>query len=167
MPLHTCTVLGSRWVQSGWVGTSFVVSQHVPSNHVHDALELKVVRSHSLGEFWKSALHKSMSAKAGPGRGRVWGKNGQDVRWSQTVKSSLFESQRALSVLAFLSEIRVLGWFVSLCMGFPRSILKVLKVLNSKLNGMPGGTSGSSFVQNPLVFLEITFRPMYTISGLP
>ena len=29
---------------------------------------LKVVRSHSLGEFWKSALHKSMSAKA-PGAG--------------------------------------------------------------------------------------------------
>ena len=28
----------------------------------------KVVRSHSLGEFWKSALHKSMSAKA-PGAG--------------------------------------------------------------------------------------------------
>ena len=31
-----------------------------------------------------------------------------------------------------------------------------------ELNGMPGGTSGSSFGQNPLVFLEITFRPMYT-----
>ena len=29
---------------------------------------VKVVRSHSLGEFWKSALHKSMSAKA-PGAG--------------------------------------------------------------------------------------------------
>ena len=45
------------------------------------------------------------------------------------MKSSLFESQRALSVLAFLCEIRVLGWFVylcSLCMGFLRSILKVL-----------------------------------------
>ena len=42
------------------------------------------------------------------------------------MKSSLFESQRALSVLAFLGEIRVLGWFVYLCMGFPRSILKVL-----------------------------------------
>ena len=26
----------------------------------------------------------------------------------------------------FLGEIRVLGWFVYLCMGFPRSILKVL-----------------------------------------
>ena len=38
-----------------------------------------------------------------------WGKNGQ--RWSQTVKSSLFESQRALSVLAFLGEIRVLVGF--------------------------------------------------------
>ena len=68
-----------------------------------------------------------MSAKApgageggDPGRGRV-GKE-----WSQTVKSSLFESQRAFSVLAFLGEIRVLGWFVYLCMGFPRSILKVL-----------------------------------------
>ena len=37
-----------------------------------------------------------------------------------------------------------------------------------ELNGMPGGTSGSSFVQNPLVFLEIRFRPMCTIlSGLP
>ena len=42
------------------------------------------------------------------------------------MKSSLFESQRAFSVLAFLGEIRVLGWFVYLCMGFPRSILKVL-----------------------------------------
>ena len=76
------------------------------------------------------------------------------------MKSSLFESQRALSVLAFLCEIRVLGWFVSLCslsMGFLRSILKVLSY----------STSGLSFVQNPLVFLEITFRPMYTISGLP
>ena len=30
--------------------------------------KIKVVRSHSLGEFWKSALHKSMSAKA-PGAG--------------------------------------------------------------------------------------------------
>ena len=30
-----------------------------------------------------------------------------------------------------------------------------------ELNGMPGGTYGSSFVQNPLVFLEITLRPMY------
>ena len=29
---------------------------------------VKVVRSHSLGEFWNSALHKSMSAKA-PGAG--------------------------------------------------------------------------------------------------
>ena len=42
------------------------------------------------------------------------------------MKSSLFETQRALSVLAFLGEIRVLTWFVYLCMGFPRSILKVL-----------------------------------------
>ena len=32
------------------------------------ARRVKVVRSHSLGEFWKSALHKSMSAKA-PGAG--------------------------------------------------------------------------------------------------
>jgi hypothetical protein len=31
--------------------------------------------------------------------------------WSQTVKSSLFESQKALFVLASLCEIRVLGWF--------------------------------------------------------
>jgi hypothetical protein len=30
--------------------------------------DFKVVRSHSLGEFWNSALHKSMSAKA-PGAG--------------------------------------------------------------------------------------------------
>ena len=31
---------------------------------------IKVVRSHSLGEIWKSALHKSMSAKAsGAGKG--------------------------------------------------------------------------------------------------
>ena len=35
-----------------------------------------------------------------------------------------------------------------------------------ELNGMPGGTSGSSFVQNPSVFLEIRFRPMYTMSGI-
>ena len=34
-----------------------------------------------------------------------------------------------------------------------------------ELNGIPGGTSGSSFVQNPLVFLEIRFRPIYTMSG--
>ena len=33
---------------------------------------VKVVRSHSLGEFWKSALHKSMSAKAtGAGEERM------------------------------------------------------------------------------------------------
>ena len=46
--------------------------------------------------------------------------------------------------------------------GIPtRSILKVLSY------GMPGGsTYGSSFVQNPLVFLEIRFLPMCTISGL-
>ena len=37
--------------------------------------EFKVVRSHSLGKFWKSARHKSMSAKAP--RGRLRGKNGQ------------------------------------------------------------------------------------------
>ena len=37
-----------------------------------------------------------------------------------------------------------------------------------ELNGIPGGTSGSSFVQNPSVFLEIRFRPMYTMRvGLP
>ena len=31
---------------------------------------------------------------------------------------------------------------------------------------MPDGTSGLSFVQNPLVFFEIRLRPMCTISGL-
>ena len=72
------------------------------------------------------------------------------------MKSSLFESQRALSVLAFLGEIRVLGWFVYLCMGFPRSILKVLS-LNSKGEM---DSSGFSFVQIPSVFLENTgFAP--------
>ena len=36
------------------------------------ARRIKVVRSHSLGEFWKSALHKSMSAKAtGAGEERM------------------------------------------------------------------------------------------------
>ena len=30
------------------------------------------------------------------------------------------------------------------------------------LNGIPGGTS-RLFVQNPLVLLEIRFRPMYTM----
>ena len=79
------------------------------------------------------------------------------------MKSSLFETQRALSVLAFLGEIRVLTWFVYLCMGFPRSILKVLSE-----NSMGAwDTSGFSFVQFPSVFLEIRFRPMYTMSGLP
>ena len=65
-------------------------------------LKLKVDRPHST---LKSALHKSNSAKA-PGAwefgermdngvgGGGWGKNGQ--RWSQTVKSSWFESQGAL-----------------------------------------------------------------------
>ena len=42
--------------------------------------------------------------------------------------------------------------------------LKVLQLPSIlELNGIPGGTSGSSFVQNPSVVLEIRFRPMHTI----
>jgi hypothetical protein len=36
-----------------------------------------------------------------------------------------------------------------------------------ELNGSAWDTSGSSFVQIPSVVLEIRFRPMYTMSGLP
>ena len=36
-----------------------------------------------------------------------------------------------------------------------------------ELNGRAWDTSGFSFVQIPSVFLEIRFRPMYTMSGLP
>ena len=45
---------------------------HDRENREKDGVtSFKVVRSHSLGEFWKSALHKSMSAKApgAPGAG--------------------------------------------------------------------------------------------------
>ena len=69
--------------------------------------------------------------------------------------------QGALPALAFLGEIRVLGRF-----GFPRSIL-ILKVRERELNGRAWDTSGLSFVQIPSVVLEIRFRPMYTMSGLP
>ena len=38
----------------------------------------------------------------------------------------------------FLCEIRVLGWFVYLCMGFvPRSILKVLRENSMGVRGTP------------------------------
>jgi len=77
------------------------------------------------------------------------------------VKISWFESQGALPALAFLGEIRVLSRF-----GFPRSIL-ILKVRERELNGRAWDTSGLSFVQIPSVVLEIRFRPMYTMSGLP
>ena len=81
------------------------------------------------------------------------------------MKSSLFESQRAFSVLAFLGEIRVLGWFVYLCMyGIPTFDSESFEL---ELNGRAWDTSGFSFVQIPSVFLEIRFRPMYTMSGLP
>ena len=36
-----------------------------------------------------------------------------------------------------------------------------------ELNGSAWDTSGSRFVQIPSVVLEIRFRPMYTVSGLP
>ena len=36
-----------------------------------------------------------------------------------------------------------------------------------ELNGSAWDTSGSRFVQIPSVVLEIRFRPMYTMSGLP
>ena len=36
-----------------------------------------------------------------------------------------------------------------------------------ELNGRAWDTSGLSFVQIPSVVLEIRFRPMYTMSGLP
>ena len=36
-----------------------------------------------------------------------------------------------------------------------------------ELNGRARDTSGFSFIQIPSVFLEISFRPMYTMSGLP
>jgi hypothetical protein len=36
-----------------------------------------------------------------------------------------------------------------------------------ELNGRAWDTSGLSFVQIPSVDLEIRFRPMYTMSGLP
>ena len=42
--------------------------EHTQVERSSGDVHVKVVRSHSLGEFWKSALRKSMSAKA-PGAG--------------------------------------------------------------------------------------------------
>ena len=101
-----------------------------------------------------SAWDTSGSRFVGGGGG--WGKNGQ--RWSQTAKLSLFESQRALSVLAFLCEIRVLYWAV-LVYGIPVFDSESFEL---ELNGSAWDTTGSRFVQIPSVVLEIRFRPMST-----
>ena len=51
----------------------------------YDTTQIKVVRSHSLGEFWKSALHKSMSAKA-PGAGESLGKEWTTMEPNSEIK---------------------------------------------------------------------------------
>ena len=64
---------------------------------------------------------------------------------SQTVKSSLFESQGALSALAFLCEIRVLGWFLTSCeLEYGISTFDS-KSFELELNGSAWDTSGSRF----------------------
>ena len=86
------------------------------------------------------------------------------------MKSSLFESQRALSVLAFLCEIRVWGLFWE-----PGGTSEQ----KLELNAIPGGTSGSRssrkakpFTQCPVVVGRSVSgrRPActpWTTSGLP
>jgi hypothetical protein len=96
---------------------------------------VKVVRSHSLGEFWKSALHKSMSAKA-PGAGE--GGERMDNDGAKGVKSSLCSSLRGhFPCSLFNAKLGFWAGFFT-CVGirlyqssvipkgFPRSILKVL-----------------------------------------
>jgi hypothetical protein len=63
-------------VTSTTPSTSSLREAHASKKSVYPPSEFcfcgffKVVRSHTLGEFWKSALHKSMSAKAsGTGEG--------------------------------------------------------------------------------------------------
>jgi hypothetical protein len=80
------------------------------------------------------------------------------------VKISWFESQGALPALAFLGEIRVLGWFVNVEYGISTFDSESFEL---ELNGSAWDTSGLSFVQIPSVVLEIIFCPMYTMSGLP
>ena len=64
------------------------------------------------------------------GGGRGWGKNGPNGGGARQRKIKLVRVSegtfRARFFYAFLCEIRVLVWFLYLCKGFPRSILKVL-----------------------------------------
>ena len=78
------------------------------------------------------------------------------------MKSSLFESQRALPALAFLCDSRVLAFGLVCVLEYGISTF-VSKSFELELNGRAWDTSGSSFVQIPLVVLEIGFRPIYTM----
>ena len=54
------------------------------------------------------------------------------------------------SVLAFKCVIRVLGLLAYLCIcGIPTFDSESFELELSMHNGMPGGTSGSRFIQNP------------------
>ena len=64
-----------------------------------------------------------MSAKA-PGAGE--GGEIMDNDGAKLSEIKLVRVSEGTFRARFLGEIRVLGWFVYLCMGFPRSILKVL-----------------------------------------
>jgi hypothetical protein len=67
-----------------------------------------------------------MSAKA-PGAGEAGER--MDNLWTTVDPDSeikLVRVSEGTFRARFLCEIRVLGWFLYLCMGFPRSILKVL-----------------------------------------
>jgi hypothetical protein len=80
------------------------------------------------------------------------------------VKISWFEFQGALPALAFLGEIRVLRLVCELEYGISTFDSESFEL---ELNGSAWDTSGLSFIQIPSVVLEIRFRPMYTMSGLP
>ena len=72
-----------------------------------------------------------MSAKA-PGAGESWGRGRMGKERTTVEPDSEVKLVRVSGCTAprllFDAKllIRVLGWFVYLCMGFPRSILKVL-----------------------------------------
>ena len=82
------------------------------------------------------------------------------------MKISWFESQGALPALAFLGEIRVLAFGLVCELEYGISTFDS-ESFELELNGSAWDISGLSFVQIPSVLLEIRFRPMYTISGLP
>ena len=101
-----------------------------------------------------------MSAKA-PGAGESGERMDNGGARQRNEACSSLRGHFPLTVLAFLCEIRVLGWFVYLCMGFPRSILKVFRA-RTQWESM--GHLWLQFRPNPSVFLEIRFRPMFTSS---